>query len=108
TGYSSLFYLKNFPLDSVKIDRCFIKDIETDRNDAEITTAIIAMSHSLNLTVIAEGVENAIQLDFLRQKDCDTIQGYFYSPAVPAEQAQVFLEKPLAARSPNSVGAAEK
>ncbi|MDO8931490.1 MAG: EAL domain-containing protein [Rhodocyclaceae bacterium] len=108
TGYSSLFYLKNFPLDSVKIDRCFIKDIETDHHDAEITTAIIAMSHSLNLTVIAEGVENATQLDFLRQKDCDTIQGYFYSPAVPAEQAQTFLGKPLAARIPNSVGAAEK
>ena len=96
TGYSSLFYLKNFPLDSVKVDRCFIKDIETDRNDAEITTAIIAMSHSLNLSVVAEGVETATQLDFLRQKSCDTVQGYYYSPAVPAEQARAFLEKPPA------------
>ncbi|MBU3988699.1 MAG: EAL domain-containing protein [Gammaproteobacteria bacterium] len=108
TGYSSLFYLKNFPLDSVKIDRCFIKDIETDHHDAEITTAIIAMSHSLKLSVVAEGVETATQLDFLRQKGCDTIQGYFYSPAVPAEQARAFLEKPLAGRSLNLVGAAEK
>lgn len=108
TGYSSLFYLKNFPLDSVKVDRCFIKDIETDHHDAEITTAIIAMSHSLKLAVVAEGVETAAQLDFLRQKDCDTIQGYFYSPAVPAEQARAMLEQPLAGRSLNSVGAAEK
>jgi EAL domain-containing protein (putative c-di-GMP-specific phosphodiesterase class I) len=99
TGYSSLFYLKNFPLDSVKVDRCFIKDIETDHHDAEITTAIIAMSHSLNLAVVAEGVETATQLDFLRQKDCDTIQGYFYSPAVPAEQARAILEQPLAGKS---------
>lgn len=92
TGYSSLYYLKSFPLDSVKIDRCFIKDIETDRNDAEISAAIIAMSHSLNLNVIAEGVENKIQLDFLRQKGCDTIQGFYISPAVPPEQAMAFLE----------------
>ena len=99
TGYSSLFYLKTFPIDSVKIDRCFIKDIETDRNDAEISAAIIAMSHNLNLEVVAEGVESEFQLDFLRRKGCDTIQGFYYSPAVPAEMAITFLEKPITGKS---------
>jgi diguanylate cyclase (GGDEF)-like protein/PAS domain S-box-containing protein len=102
TGYSSLFYLKTFPLDSVKIDRCFIKDIETDRNDAEISGAIIAMSHNLNLEVVAEGVETEFQLDFLRQKGCDTIQGFYYSPAVPAEMAITFLEKSIAGKNQRS------
>jgi diguanylate cyclase (GGDEF)-like protein/PAS domain S-box-containing protein len=91
TGYSSLSYLKSFPLDSVKIDRCFIKDIETDHRDAEISAAIIAMSHNLKLAVVAEGVESQFQLDFMRRKGCDTIQGFFYSPAVPAEKAAHFL-----------------
>lgn len=102
TGYSSLFYLKTFPIDSVKIDRCFIKDIETDRHDAEISAAIIAMSHSLNLEVVAEGVESEFQLEFLRQKGCDTIQGFYYSPAVPAEKAIVFLEKSITGKTVHS------
>ncbi len=91
TGYSSLFYLKNFPLDGVKIDRCFIKDLESDPRDAEISAAIIAMSHNLKLTVLAEGVETAGQLEFLRRKGCDLIQGFLFSPAVPADEAEAFL-----------------
>ena len=77
TGYSSLAYLKNFPLDSVKIDRCFIKDLESDPRDGEISAAIIAMSHSLKLTVLAEGVETAGQLEFLRRK------GWRHDPGLP-------------------------
>ncbi|MEO5696915.1 MAG: GGDEF domain-containing phosphodiesterase, partial [Burkholderiaceae bacterium] len=98
TGYSSLFHLKNFPLDGVKIDRCFIKDLESDPRDAEISSAIIAMSHSLKLTVLAEGVETAGQLEFLRRKGCDSIQGFLFSPAVPAAKAEAFLRDSAAPR----------
>ena len=99
TGYSSLSYLKNFPLDGVKIDRCFIQDLESDTRDAEISAAIIAMSHSLKLTVLAEGVETAGQLEFLRRKGCDGVQGFLFSPAVPADEAQAFLRGPVACGS---------
>ena len=98
TGYSSLFYLKNFPLDGVKIDRCFIKDLESDPRDAEISAAIIAMSHSLKLSVLAEGVETTGQLDFLRRKGCDSIQGFLFSPAVKADAAEAFLRESAASR----------
>ncbi len=98
TGYSSLSYLKSFPLDSVKIDRCFIKDLESDPRDAEISAAIIAMSHSLKLTVLAEGVETPGQLEFLRRKGCDTIQGFLFSPAVPPDEAEAFLRDSAAGR----------
>lgn len=98
TGYSSLSYLKRFPLDSVKIDRSFIKDLETDPRDAEISAAIIAMSHGLKLSVLAEGVETAGQLEFLRRKGCDTVQGFLFSPAVPADEAEAFLRGPVAGK----------
>jgi len=91
TGYSSLYHLKSFPLDSVKIDRCFIQDLASDSGDAEISAAVIAMSHSLHLSVVAEGVESRQQMDFLRRKGCDTVQGFLFSPAVPADRAEVFL-----------------
>jgi diguanylate cyclase (GGDEF)-like protein/PAS domain S-box-containing protein len=82
TGYSSLSYLQRFPVDFIKIDKSFLADI-TD-GDAIITRAIIALGHNLKLKVIAEGVETRAQLDFLRDYDCDQMQGYYFSPAVGA------------------------
>jgi len=86
TGYSSLSYLKRFPVDCLKIDRSFVRDITTDPDDATIVSAIIAMAHRLNLEVVAEGVETEAQLNYLRQSNCDIVQGYFYSPPVPEEE----------------------
>lgn len=79
TGQSSLSHLRNFPIDIVKIDRSFIRDTPGDYSDCELVTAIIAMSHNLNKLVVAEGVETKAQLDFLRNRDCDKIQGYLFS-----------------------------
>jgi diguanylate cyclase (GGDEF)-like protein/PAS domain S-box-containing protein len=85
TGYSSLSYLKRFPIDTLKIDRSFVMDIARDRDDAAIVTAIIAMAHSLGMNVVAEGVEDAAQLAFLREKKCDYLQGYYFSRPCTAE-----------------------
>jgi diguanylate cyclase (GGDEF)-like protein len=89
TGYSSLAYLKRFPIDILKVDRSFIRDIPTDSGDMKITRAIIAMAHSLKLKVVAEGVETADQLKFLRSQRCDAVQGYFlYRPLPEGEVAR--------------------
>ncbi len=92
TGYSSLAYLKRFPLDIIKIDRSFIRDIPGDRDNEAIAAAIIAMAHSLNLEVIAEGVENESQLEFLRDHGCKQVQGYIISPALPGEEMKEYLK----------------
>jgi EAL domain-containing protein (putative c-di-GMP-specific phosphodiesterase class I) len=91
TGYSSFHYLKNFPIDRLKIDRSFVRDIEQDPSDAEIVAAIIAMAHNLNIQVIAEGVENAEQMEFLRKHRCDEMQGYFWSPPVTSQNIERML-----------------
>lgn len=85
TGYCSLSYLKQFPLHGIKIDRTFIKDIETGSNDAAIANAIIALGHSLNMEVVAEGVETENQLAFLKGQGCDIVQGFYYSEPLPGD-----------------------
>ena len=93
TGYSSLSYLKRIPVDYVKIDQAFIRGLGQGREDAAITRAIIAMAHGLALKVVAEGVEDQQQLDFLRGEQCDEVQGYLISPPVRAEGLADLLRK---------------
>ena len=95
TGFSSLSYLKRLPVDKLKIDQSFIKDLTTDPGDAAIVTSIITLAHNLDLTVIAEGVENPEQLGFLRAKRCDEVQGYLISKPMPANDfAQWMQDRP--------------
>lgn len=93
TGYSSLGYLKNFPIDTLKIDRSFMLDILTDKDNAAITSTIITLAQNLNLNVIAEGVETVEQLDFLIAKNCFNIQGYYYSKPLPAEELAKYIDQ---------------
>lgn len=92
TGYSSLSYLKRFPIDTVKIDQSFVQEITTNSDDAAIAGAVVAMSHSLKLKVIAEGVETTGQLDLLRNMGCDNIQGYLISKPVAADEFQGLIK----------------
>jgi len=93
TGYSSLSYLKRFPVNTLKIDRSFVKDIGTGDDDAAITSAIIAMAHSLRLSVVAEGVETSEQLAFLQTQQCEFIQGFFFSPPLSVEEITLMLQE---------------
>jgi diguanylate cyclase (GGDEF)-like protein/PAS domain S-box-containing protein len=91
TGYSSLGQLKNFPIDTLKVDRSFIRDLATDSEDKAITSAIIAMGKTLSLTVVAEGVETIEQQAFLREQACDEMQGYYFSKPIAAAEFATLL-----------------
>jgi diguanylate cyclase (GGDEF)-like protein len=95
TGYSSLSYLSRFPIATLKIDRAFIADVQTNPNTAEIARAIIGLSRGLNLEVVAEGAEVIEQVDFLKDHGCDLVQGYFYSKPLPAEEFAILLRDGL-------------
>jgi EAL domain-containing protein (putative c-di-GMP-specific phosphodiesterase class I) len=92
-GYSSLAHLKRFPIDTLKIDRTFVRDVTTDSDDAAIAKAIIAMAHSLKLRVIAEGVETKEQLAFLNSESCDEFQGFLFSQAIPGHDLGPLLQR---------------
>jgi len=93
TGYSSLAYVKNFPVNRLKIDQGFIRNLANDLNDAAIVRAIVSLGHSLNLDVIAEGVEDAEQLEILRKEGCDEVQGYFFSRPIPAKDFMLLFRR---------------
>jgi EAL domain-containing protein (putative c-di-GMP-specific phosphodiesterase class I) len=93
TGYSNLSYLGTFPLDKLKIDKSFVDSINKNHGGSAIIKAIIAMAHALNLRVLAEGVEHPVQYEFLKENQCDEVQGYLFSEPLPAEVVTQDFEK---------------
>jgi EAL domain-containing protein (putative c-di-GMP-specific phosphodiesterase class I) len=93
TGYSSLSYLKQLPIDALKIDQSFIREIGPNTNDNTLVKTIIALGHSLGMTMIAEGVESLEHLNMLKSFDCDEIQGYWLARPMPATECQTFIER---------------
>jgi len=96
SGYSSLSYLRHFPIDRLKIDQTFIRDLSISADDAAIARAIIALGHNMNLRVVAEGVETAEQLAFLRDNGCDVVQGYLCSEPVSADDCLALMVRQAA------------
>ena len=92
TGYSSLAYLQQFPINTLKIDRSFVGDIRADESGASIVDAIVAMARGLKLDLVAEGVENRTQLRYLKDQGCEEVQGFIFSPAVPANELVELLQ----------------
>lgn len=93
TGYSSLGYLKRLPIDTIKIDRTFVAGVPEDRDDAELTSAIVAMAHGLGCKVVAEGIETEAQLAFLQRQGCDDAQGFFFARPMFAEECETWLRE---------------
>src|SRR6185436_3645051 len=98
TGYSSLAQIKRFPIDTLKVDRSFIRELQTDPEDRAITQAIISMGKTLSLTVVAEGVETEEQQTFLREHACDEMQGFYFSKPIGGDEFAGFLRQHLALR----------
>jgi EAL domain-containing protein (putative c-di-GMP-specific phosphodiesterase class I) len=95
TGYSSLNYLKQFPVDTLKIDQSFIRNLPDNSDDAQITRTIIAMAHNLGLGVIAEGVETKEQLEFIQQTKCEEVQGFFFSKPLPEPELLDYIKQKI-------------
>ncbi|MCZ6774709.1 MAG: EAL domain-containing protein, partial [Proteobacteria bacterium] len=110
TGYSSLNRLKEFPVDRLKIDQSFIRNVIGSGNDAAITSAVIQLGHTLNLRVIAEGAETREQIEFLAAQGCDEVQGYYFSQPLPAEDFVAYVEayEPKIASEPAPVDRPER
>ena len=96
TGFSSLRHLQQYPINALKIDQSFIRNIAADQRDAAITRTVIAMAHNLGLRVLAEGVETQDQLDFLREHGCEEVQGFIVSQPLPPDQFVPFVSKHIA------------
>jgi c-di-GMP-specific phosphodiesterase len=95
TGFSSLSYLTRLPLDTLKIDRYFVRTMSSNEGSATIVRSVIKLGQDLNLKIVAEGVENAIMAKSLSDLGCDYGQGFGYSPALPAQEAEVYLDEAL-------------
>jgi EAL domain-containing protein (putative c-di-GMP-specific phosphodiesterase class I) len=107
SGYSSLSYLRHFPIDRLKIDQTFIRDLTTSPDDAAIARAIIALGHNMNLRVVAEGVETVEQLAFLRDNGCDIMQGFLYSEPVSADDCLALIVRQATSSATSSLALAD-